>query len=296
MKRIKMNNERRDALSGFLFTVPWIIGFLYFFFIPFIKAIFYSFSSIKITSNGFDLKWVGFANYRQNLFTDADNLRLILTSVGDMLATVIVVVVFSLFMAIILNQKFFGRGFTRMIFALPIIISSGVIILLLKQNVLQQNISSEATVTIFQAADALKFLTEAGIPQSVVTFFENIVNNVFDMIWSSGMQIILFMSALQSIPKSSYEAAMIEGATGWESFWFVTFPMITPFLLVNVIYSVIDNFTDSTNGVMQKIATLVTGIKYAEASSLSMTYFLLVLMVVLIIYLTLGRKVIYTEM
>lgn len=296
MKKLRITNERRRSFTGLCFTVPWIIGFIYFFLIPLIKSVFYSFSSIKITNNGFDLTWVGWYNYKKNLFTDADNLRMIITSVGDMVATVVVVVIFSLFIAIILNQNFKGRGIVRAVFALPIIISSGVIILLLKQNVLQQNMDAETTTAIFQATDALKFLTEAGIPQKVVTFFESIVNNIFDMVWSSGMQIILFLSALQNIPSSSYEAAKVEGATAWESFWFVTFPMVGPFLLVNIIYTVIDSFTDTTNKVMMKISDLFTGIQYAEASSLSMTYFVIILVIVIVVFLFANKRINYSEM
>lgn len=291
-----MTNERKNAFIGFGFTLPWVIGFIYFFLVPFFKAILYSFSSIKITKEGFDLTWIGWSNYKKNLFTDAENIRLIITSLGQMLTTVVVVVIFSLFIAIILNQEFKGRGIARVIFALPIIISSGVIILLLKQNVLQQDMNSDVTTTIFQAADALKFLTEAGIPKTVVSFFEGIVNNIFDMVWNSGMQIILFLSALQNIPSTSYEASRVEGATAWESFWFVTFPMIGPFLIVNIIYTIIDSFTSSTNDVMMKIAGFVNTIQYAEASSLSMVYFLMVLIVVGVIFLISNKKIDYSEM
>lgn len=296
MKKTGLTNQRRKAMTGFFYVLPWIIGFVYFFLIPFIKAVFYSFSSIKITKSGFALTWVGWKNYKNNLFTDAENMRLIITSVGGMAATVVVVVIFSLFIAIILNQNFRGRSVVRAIFALPIIISSGVIILLLKQNVLQQNMDAEATSAIFQATDALKFLTEAGIPQRVVTFFESIVNNIFDMVWSSGMQIILFLSALQSIPASSYEAARVEGATAWESFWFVTFPMVGPFLLINIIYTVVDSFTSSTNDVMLKITSLFTNMQYAEASSLSMVYFALVMLIVIAVFAVANKRINYSEM
>ena len=296
MKKIKLTNERRNSLTGFLFTLPWIVGFIYFFLIPFIKAVLYSFSSIKISKSGFDLTWVGFYNYDKTLFTDSENLRMIITSIGEMVATVVVVVIFSLFIAIVLNQNFKGRGVVRAVFALPIIISSGVVIYLLKQNVLQQNMDAETTTAIFQATDALKFLTEAGIPQSIVTFFESIVNGVFDMVWNSGMQIILFLSALQTIPSSSYEAAKVEGASAWESFWFVTFPMIGPFLLVNVIYTIIDSFTDTTNSVMMKISNWFTDIRYAEASALSMSYFLLILIIVMVVFLFANKKINYSEM
>lgn len=296
MKKIKLTNERRNSLTGLCFTIPWVIGFIYFFLIPFIKAVFYSFSSIKITKNGFDLSWAGWYNYNKVLFEDTQNMRMIITSVGDMVATVVVVVIFSLFIAIILNQNFKGRGFVRAVFALPIIISSGVIIYLLKQNVLQQNMDAETTTAIFQATDALKFLTEAGIPQKIVTFFESIVNGVFDMVWNSGMQIILFLSALQTIPSSSYEAAKVEGATAWESFWFVTFPMVGPFLLVNIIYTIIDSFTDTTNNVMMKISDWFTDIRYAEASALSMSYFLIIFIIVIVVFIFSNKKINYSEM
>ena len=110
------------------------------------------------------------------------------------------------------------------------------------------------------------------------------------------MQIILFLSALQSIPSSSYEAARVEGATAWESFWFVTFPMVGPFLLVNIIYTVIDSFTDTTNKVMMKISDLFTGIQYAEASSLSMTYFVIILVIVITVFLFANKRINYSEM
>lgn len=296
MKKLKITNERRNSLTGFCFTIPWIVGFIYFFLIPFVKAIFYSFSSIKITKNGFDLSLVGWYNYNKVLFEDTQNIRMIITSVGDMIATVVVVVIFSLFISIILNQKFRGRGIVRAVFALPIIISSGVIIYLLKQNVLQQNMDAETTTAIFQATDALKFLTEAGIPQKIVTFFEAIVNDIFDMVWNSGMQIILFLSALQTIPSSSYEAARVEGATAWESFWFVTFPMVGPFLLVNIIYTIIDSFTDTTNSVMMKISDWFTDIRYAEASALSMSYFLIIFIIVIAVFIFSNKKINCSEM
>ena len=127
-------------------------------------------------------------------------------------------------------------------------------------------------------------------------FFEEIVNNVFDMVWNSGMQIILFLSALQTIPSSSYEAARVEGATAWESFWFVTFPMVGPFLLVNIIYTIIDSFTDTTNSVMMKITDWFTDIRYAEAASLSMSYFLLILVIVVAVFIFANKKINYSEM
>ncbi len=296
MKKKRLTLQQKHSRTGLLYTLPWIIGFVYFFFVPLIKSFIYSMSSIKMGKSGFDLTFVGFKNYRTSLIEDPENMRMILSSIGNVIVTVIVVVVFSMFIAIILNQKFVGRSAARVIFALPIIISSGVIIILLKENVLQQNMgSTETATTIFQGNGVLDFLRNVGIPEDIVGFFESLVNDVFDMVWRSGMQIILFLSALQSIPSSSYEAAKIEGATAWESFWFVTFPMVSPFLLVNIIYTIIDTFTDSTNQVMREIFTLVSEIEYERAASLSIAYFILVLAVVGIVYAVMKNRINYAE-
>lgn len=296
MKGSKLTNAKRNSLIGFSFTIPWVIGFIFLFLIPLIKTVLYSFSSISIGKSGFELSFVGVRNYRATFSEDPNNLRMVLTSIGNVVVTVIVVVVFSLFLAILLNQDFRGRSLARVIFALPIIIASGVVIVLLKENVLQQNMgSSDTAATLFQGNGLLDFLKPMGLPDNIVGMFENILNNIFDMVWRSGMQIILFLSALQSIPSSSYEAAKIEGATAWESFWFVTFPMISPFLLVNIVYTIIDTFTDSTNTVMSKIFSLVSGVEYEKAAAFSIVYFILVLLVVGLVYIIMNKRISYSE-
>lgn len=296
MKGSKLTNAKRNSLIGFSFTIPWVIGFIFLFLIPLIKTVLYSFSSISIGKSGFELSFVGVRNYRATFSEDPNNLRMVLTSIGNVVVTVIVVVVFSLFLAILLNQDFRGRSLARVIFALPIIIASGVVIVLLKENVLQQNMgSSDTAATLFQGNGLLDFLKLMGLPDNIVGMFENILNNIFDMVWRSGMQIILFLSALQSIPSSSYEAAKIEGATAWESFWFVTFPMISPFLLVNIVYTIIDTFTDSTNTVMSKIFSLVSGVEYEKAAAFSIVYFILVLLVVGLVYIIMNERISYSE-
>ena len=296
MKGSKLTNAKRNSLIGFSFTIPWVIGFIFLFLIPLIKTVLYSFSSISIGKSGFELSFVGVRNYRATFSEDPNNLRMVLTSIGNVVVTVIVVVVFSLFLAILLNQDFRGRSLARVIFALPIIIASGVVIVLLKENVLQQNMGSlDTAATLFQGNGLLDFLKLMGLPDNIVGMFEDILNNIFDMVWRSGMQIILFLSALQSIPSSSYEAAKIEGATAWESFWFVTFPMISPFLLVNIVYTIIDTFTDSTNTVMSKIFSLVSGVEYEKAAAFSIVYFILVLLVVGLVYIIMNKRISYSE-
>ncbi|MFQ8952152.1 MAG: ABC transporter permease subunit, partial [Oscillospiraceae bacterium] len=92
-----------------------------------------------------------------------------------------------------------------------------------------------------------------------------IINSMFDLTWQSGVQILLLLSAINNIPSSFYEAAVMDGATAWEKFWKITFPTVTPTLLVSVIYTVIDGFTDYDNKVMQLLRSYYTNNNYTSA-------------------------------
>lgn len=124
--------------------------------------------------------------------------------------------------------------------------------------------------------------------------FMQIVSGVFDLTWKAGLQIVLFIAGLQTIPAQLYEAAQVEGATGWESFWKITFPMITPMLMVNLIYTIIDNFTDYSNVVMKYILNFGRQLDFVYSAALSWIYFVLVFVIVGVVYAVLNRKVVYT--
>ncbi|MEF2247385.1 carbohydrate ABC transporter permease [Paenibacillus sp. IITD108] len=288
--------EQRRAWAGFIFILPWLIGFIYFFLMPFIKTIWFSFSTIQISGEGMKTTFIGMQNYRKTFLEDPDNVRLIFSSLGDMVYQVSIIVVLSLFVAVILNQKFRGRVLARAIFALPIIISSGVVIYLLKYDVLAQSMQgSNQGADLFQSSELMQMLIQSGFNVQLVSYFMGIVNGIYELIWKSGVQILLFLAALQSIPGYLYEASSLEGATKWEAFWKITFPLVSPFILVVAVYSIIDTFTDFENPVMKKIFNLVAGMHYETVSTLGLVYFLLVLIVIGVVTALISRRVFYIE-
>lgn len=288
--------EQRRAWAGFIFILPWLIGFIYFFLMPFIKTIWFSFSTIQISGEGMKTKFIGMQNYRKTFLEDPDNVRLIFSSLGDMVYQVSIIVVLSLFVAVMLNQKFRGRVLARAIFALPIIISSGVVIYLLKYDVLAQSMQgSNQGADLFQSSELMQMLIQSGFNTQLVSYFMGIVNGIYELIWKSGVQILLFLAALQSIPGYLYEASSLEGATKWEAFWKITFPLVSPFILVVAVYSIIDTFTDFENPVMKKIFNLVAGMHYETVSTLGLVYFLLVLIVIGVVTAFISRRVFYIE-
>ena len=287
--------ERKKAWTGIMFISPWLLGFILFFAKPMIQSLIYTLSKIEITSQGFVTKFVGKKNYVSVFLEDPETVRMIVDSIGNMVYEVSIIVIFSIFIAIVLNQKFKGRLVARAVFVLPIIVSSGVLIVILKEDLFAQTITSSQGGGMFQTTQMRDMLIQAGIDGKVVNYFTEVVNRIFDLIWKSGVQILLFLAALQSVPRSLYEASDVEGATPWQSFWEITFPMISPFILVNVIYSVIDSFTDYGNPVMRKVYDAVIALQYELSSTLAVAYFLIVLLVIGLVTVIISKKVFYME-
>jgi ABC-type sugar transport system permease subunit len=211
-----------------------------------------------------------------------------------MIYQVPVIVIFSLFIAIILNQKFFGRTFVRATFFLPVIIASGVVISIIKGDFLSQAMMSTTSVShLFSTTFLNSLLSESGIPYSLTSLITTTVDNMFELIWKSGIQILIFLAGLQTIHVSQYEAAKIEGATGWEIFWKITFPMISPITILNVMYTIIDSFRDYSNPVINQIATSTQQLKLEFSLAMSWSYFAFVIFVIACVYVVINRYVFY---
>ena len=277
MKGSKLTNAKRNSLIGFSFTIPWVIGFIFLFLIPLIKTVLYSFSSISIGKSGFELSFVGVRNYRATFSEDPNNLRMVLTSIGNVVVTVIVVVVFSLFLAILLNQDFRGRSLARVIFALPIIIASGVVIELISGmttgGMSDSSVSESVSGGMFSVQDVMAVLD---LPNRVAEYVQKIISNIFDLIWNSGIQTVLFIAGLQSIPSSLYEASRVEGATKWEEFWFITFPMLSNVTLLVMVYTMVELFISNRNVLILKVYDLMRAAVYDQTSAMMWFYFLIV--------------------
>ena len=210
----------------------------------------------------------------------------------DMLWRVPVILISSLFIAMLLNQKFRGRTLVRAICFLPVIVASGVILDTIRIDMIASSTMSGSTVasgTIFQSTALSDLLVEAGFSTQIVNLFTNISNNVFDVIYSGGIQMLLFLAGLQGIASSLYEAAEVEGATAWESFWKITLPLMTPVILINVVYTIVDCFTSSQNAVMQQVMTGLEILRFGESAAMLWVYCVLVLIVLGLVFLLFRR-------
>src|SRR5574344_1079222 len=258
--KVKAGLAERKSRWGWVFISPWLVGFVCFFAIPLINAVYYALTKINIAPDGLSFAWVGFENYLTAFTVDPDFTRNIWGSIRNIIYQVPIIVFFSLFIALILHGDFPGRTLMRSIFFLPVIISSGVVITILQENVLASGTGQ--TTTLFQTGVLSQILVRSGFPTSLVTMLTKTVGSIFDLTWRSGVQILLLLSALHSIPDSMYEAAKIEGATAWEIFWKITFVLISPTLIMSIVYSIIDYFTDYSNQIMRMIVTYVNQGRY----------------------------------
>lgn len=295
MKRIKSYEQTRNR-SGYVFILPWLIGFLVFFIRPIIHSMIYSFSDVTI-DQGISVHFSGLAQYRELLFQDTEFLPALLDACQQLFSQVPLVLVLSLFIAILLNQDFHGRVFARAVFFLPVIVASGIILTLFSQDSYANGMMSSNTETALFGAYGLEaLLNKMNLPGNVVSGLTSIVNDIFNIVWQSGIQILLFLSGLQSIPHSFYEAASIEGANGWLSFWKITFPTLMPTMLVAIVYSIVDSFTYYANPVIKLIQTTYTGnMRFGYASAMSWVYFVFIAIVLALVFLIVGRQVKYRE-
>lgn len=293
MKNMNKDKHKKTSLTekkarwGWVFISPWIVGFVCFFALPLLTAVYYTFTKIKITAYGLQFDFIGFQNYLEAFTVDPDFSRNIVTSIGNIIYQVPVIVFFSLFIALILHGDFKGRTLMRSIFFLPVIISSGVVITILQENVLTSGTGQQST--LFQTGVLTETLIRSGMPSRIVNVLTTTVGQIFDLTWRSGVQILLILSALHSIPDSMYEAARIEGATQWEIFWKITFVLISPTLVLAVIYSIIDYFTDYSNKIMRMIVDYVSQGRYEYSTTISILYFVIVMIIIMLVNLVLNR-------
>ena len=297
-RKSKMSLTGRRAIFGYLFILPFVLGFLLFMVKPLVQSFIMSLSDVSVGANGFELTYAGLKNYERALTIDPNFNIMLYDEISKMILNSLATIIFSFFIALLLNQKFKGRAFVRAVFFLPVIFSSGVIVGLEYNNTLlagmQQMIEESSTSGI---ADTLEtILANTNIADGLVETIITLVNSVYDIAIASGIQIIIFLSALQTIPKSMYEAADIEGCTKWESLWKITFPMISSMFLVNWIYTIIDFFMKSDNQVIQQVQTEITrNLDFGYGSALSWIYFGIVIVWIGISSLIISRVVYYYE-
>jgi ABC-type sugar transport system permease subunit len=294
--------EGKSAVTGYLFLLPFIIGFLSFMLFPIFESITMIFSSVKIDTDkhGFDMEYIGIENIRRVVAIDPEFNRFVTEEIGRMLLIVPAIIIFSLFVALILNQEFKARGFVRAVFFLPVILSSGIMIGLETNNSLLNSMSEiikEGNLMKSSVTGVLEnILVTEGAASDFMGYVFRIINQIYDIAMASGIQIIIFLSALQTIPPSMFEAAKIEGATSWECFWKITFPMVSSLILVNIVYSVVDYFLRTDNRVMKKInVAMIERMQFGFGTAMAWIYFLSVMIIIGIAITLISRKVYYYE-
>ncbi|WP_338551903.1 sugar ABC transporter permease [Paenibacillus sp. KS-LC4] len=288
---------QQKAFLGFIFVLPWVLGFVFFFFIPLLSSLRYSFSSITANSEGLSIQFIGFSNFVEALTINTSFNRILTEAIVDMVVNVPLIVIFSLFLAVLLNQKFFGRAIARSIFFLPVILASGVIMTLESTSLIQavndQNAGS-SIINAFGAYELAGLMLDAGVHEDIVLYLTGAVDRIYQIVSQSGVQLLIFLAGIQTISPQLYEASKMEGATGYEAFWKITFPMVSPLILVNMIYTIIDSF--SRNNMTELIReTGFTTFNFGLSSAMAWLYFLAIMIILLISSYFVSKRVFYQD-
>ena len=295
----RLTLKQREARNGWLYITPWIIGMLMFFIPAMITTFTYCFC--KVDTNTFKATFVGMANLYKAPREDADFPMLLSNILLSNLKNIPVLLIFSYFVALLLKKQFKGIAVVKGIFFLTVILSSDVFLtmqaeLQYLENAKNANVMENAS-KVLTAINGDKFtecLLSFGVGQNVIDFLKDAVESISEFFSKSGVQLFIFLAGLSSIPDSMYEAASMEGATGWEIFWKITFPMTTSIIVVNFVYSVVDSFNSMMSSTLQYINN--TGLKggnYGYGSAMAVIYFLIVAVVMAAVLLITRKRVFY---
>ncbi|MDD6639171.1 MAG: sugar ABC transporter permease [Lachnospiraceae bacterium] len=290
-KRVKPGRlARREAITGLLFISPWIVGACIFLAYPLITSFWYALNNIRITPMGKSFTFVGHGNFTQIIMSDPDFPTQMIDYITSTILSVPIIVVFALIIAMMLNENIKGKGFFRLIFFLPVIIVSGPILGMLTQQ-------GAGSITAIDT-QAISGAIESFLPHALAEPISELFENMITILWYSGVQILIFLSALQKIDRSMYEAAKIDGGSGWECFWKITLPTVKPMILLNCVYTVVFISNNDQNAIIELIkGAMFSGTRekgYGYASAMAWMYSVVVVLIVCIFaVLLLARKDVY---
>lgn len=286
-KHKKYSYAAKKSRWGWVFVLPFLIGLLGFYGRVWVDSIVYSLSDLVIGANGITLEINGGENYYYSLMVNTEFIQELFTSIKNLLVEVPILLLFSLLIAVMLNNKMRGRAIFRAIFFMPVILSTGFIQKADQKTALITSLESMPGVdsgssfgnSLINVLDIQSYLANLNFGTEAIGFVISLVNNIFNVVTMSGVQILIFLAGLQAISPSIYESAQIEGAGEWECFWKITLPMISPIMLANALYSVIDSFTQTGNGLMELITRIAfDNSKYGIAAAMSWIYAVVVIL------------------
>lgn len=284
--KLSLGLTGRRALWGCVFLTPWFVGMAVFALGPFIQSLVISFSEVNLFK-GFSLEFVGPSHYREAFFVDARFVPLLLRTLADSVMDVPIILTFSLIAALLVNQRIRGLGFYRAVFFLPVVVVSGIVVELL----LRQGVGD----IMYGGLASILFMLSRYLSDNTVMLIASFLSRILTSLWRSGVQIVLFLAGLQGIAGYYYEAARVDGATDWEVFWKVTLPMLTPIILVNIIYTIVDSFTDVLNEMLFFIKDIgfAGNFRLGYAAALGWIYFVVIFLIIAVIALSSRRWVFY---
>ena len=289
-KKRAIGLDKIKARYGYIFLTPWIIGMALFFIVPIFQSMTYTVLdlSMSLESGGMISKYVGLENFKYVLLKDPYYIDNLITAVKEMLISVPFILVVSLILAVILDNKFRGRLFFRSLFFLPVIITTGVVLeLYLKAastNATEVAVSEAAS---FGMVDFSQVLSGLNLPAAIENYLSIALDNLFMLVWQSGIQIVLFIAGLQSIPDLLYEVSKVEGASKWEEFWIITLPMLSRTMFLVIVFTIVENITSATNAVMSQSYSFFNNLFYGRGSAGLWFYFVIVgviMAIVLVLY------------
>ena len=275
-KRKRASLNERKALKGWIFVLPYIIGMIAVYIPVIIESISYSLADYRvipaIQGGGYTLSWVGFDNFEKvfSLVIDSKTgetfLEMMFTNLLQQVIDIVAILMLSLFIAVLLNQKMIGRAAFRAIFFIPVVVGAGIMtkidatsaeVLSTASGMLEEidtgSVAGGGLGGIASMMDISALFSNLGFGSELVKIVSDLVANIMNIVNRSGVQMLIFLAGLQSISPSIYESCQVEGASAWEIFWKITLPMLSPMILANAIYTVVDAFTSESNAVMNHI-------------------------------------------
>lgn len=276
--KLKLSMKARNIVEAYIFVSVWVVGFFVFMAVPLGQSFYYSFNDLKPTTGGLEATYVGLKHYRAAFTTDIAFIPLLTETIRELVVNVPLILIFAMFTAILLNRQSIGRTFFRGVFFIPVIIASGIAL----RKMLQQG---AATLPIFADFNLYRQLSNF-IPEGVLEPLLEYADSLTLVMWDSGVQILIFLAALQTVPASLYEAAKMDGATGWEIFWKITFPKLIPIVFVNTLFTIVNSFTNPDNAVMNHLmVTVFARNEYGYGSTIGWIYFFFIFMIIGIVFL-----------
>lgn len=294
-----MTLSRKKARYGWLFVLPLCFGLIFQFGIPVARSLQFAFSNVQVTETGMKPTFIGLSNFYTALMVNTNFREKAVQSLLNMLLNLPLITVFSFFAASLLNQKFKGRFLVRTLFFLPLVLAAPALMNFDAGDALQSmmgasgNFKSSQSLTGIESVNLAQWLISSGVlPQTIAQYLASAADRIYDIIILSGVQILIFLAALQSIPPTMYEVAAIEGASAWESYWRITFPMTCPMILTCMIFTIIDSFTGANNTTLDMIEdTAFNNFNFGLSAAMSWIYTLLILLLLGLVVLMM-RKVV----